>query len=639
MSLKPHLVTHSAPRHVRLSRPSPPQSAFQIPSSQLCRSLRGHRKQQHLTDSTIVFGEETYTCHSTVISLFNDVLASKVMNSSSHQAFALLEQLLPDPSLFITVLNSFYGGSVPCTEDNFHLLRTIALSLKYQKLEEFIQKVLKSGFKSCQFQLESNVITSELVKSAVRDVSLSYKKTTVRINSLLLSCFSDYFRNLFNSQFLDSATRNFKYSNEFPGVEGDVFVEFFKAALCESISISPVYVLSFYQLSVYFQVEGLQKVCLDFINKSSFSKPQLYRLLSTANERGLFHFIQSNVNIWKSSTISHVKPIPLDTQLFESLTRVLGHQWLTRCLVLTATTTEVNSTEVSEILSILNVNSLSILFEILQPLFKNQSFELVMMNYSFQLFQSCSSIESIPREWFLWTFKAFDKNQRLNELTFLVKMFTKVFPEIEVCPNDFSQLSPKTFELLATELNQTYSLWLLEQLVNSYQSNQFNHWTVDEFKACIKSFDLSLSDPVKFIDILQKLKNDQALSKFLNDFYVQNLPIISNFQQVKISSLEQELDSQKKLTTRLEESVKLLETQVGDISLKFQESQQQINNSFPGQSVVVPRTVLPHYPCQQESQKQRPRLVSHRPKSPSSIITSGSSEWEEVEDESSDDEM
>ncbi|KAL0235237.1 hypothetical protein GEMRC1_001819 [Eukaryota sp. GEM-RC1] len=434
--------------------------SVQIPSSQLCQSLRDHRDQQQLIDSTIDFNDETYTGHSVIVSLFNDVLASSVMNSSSHQAFVLLEQLFPDPSLFITVLNSFYGDSVPCTEDNFHLLRTIALSLKYQKLEEFIQNILKSGFKSCEFQLESNVITSQLVKSAVRDVSLSYKKTTFRINSLLLSCFSHYFKNLFNNQFLDSATRNFLYSIEFPGVEEDVFVEFFEAALCMSLSITPSNVLSFYQLSVYFQVESLHQFCLGYLNQSSFTDDELHQLLSTANERGLFHFIQSNVNIWHFSGVSTLPPIPISIELFKSLTRVFDHEWLVRCLVLTATTTDIDSFEIGYSLTFIEFNYLAELFEILQPLFKNQSFELVMMNYSFKLFQDCSSIESIPREWFLWTFKAFDKNQRLNELTLLVQMFTKVFPEIGVCPNDFSQLSPKTFQLLATELNQTYSLWL-----------------------------------------------------------------------------------------------------------------------------------------------------------------------------------
>ncbi|KAL0236217.1 hypothetical protein GEMRC1_002799 [Eukaryota sp. GEM-RC1] len=188
-----------------------------------------------------------------------------------HQITCLcLNNFFPDPELFFSVLNSFYGVSIPCTDDNFHLLRTIALTLKYHKLEAFLQDKIKSGFVSCEFQLDSSLIVSELVKSAVRDVFLTYNQSTVTINSTLLSCFSTHFNNLFNGQFRDSLTRNFQYSSEFPGVEEDVFVTFFNAALCHSISFTSSNVISFYQLSVYFQVKKLDAACLSFLRHSSF---------------------------------------------------------------------------------------------------------------------------------------------------------------------------------------------------------------------------------------------------------------------------------------------------------------------------------------------------------------------------------
>ncbi|KAL0233299.1 hypothetical protein GEMRC1_012044 [Eukaryota sp. GEM-RC1] len=379
------------PHFVNVTPPSSSLESYslKLDPSNVCQMFRKAQENAQLTDITLVFDEEEIEYHSSILSLFSSFLRSKVFHSTVLDDFSLFEQLLSDGSFFFDIVYSFYGESVACTSENFHLIRTIASTLKYEHLEDFIQQKLTYGFKNCEFILNPEVIFSTFINTAPRDVLLTYKMCKVQINSLLLIGHSSFFENLFCSAFQDSSLRIFEFNDEFPGVSVHHFLCLFETFCGKSSIIALSNVICFYQLAVDFRIDQFRDKCLKFLTNTKFSDSELFQLLQTANSRGLFSFIKTNLNIWVYSAFTG-PGIPFPPHLYESLFTVFPKWFLVKCIVATATTTDIDPTELKTLLELIELDESECFdyYELISPLFEIGSFLEVLMNYTFDVFQN-----------------------------------------------------------------------------------------------------------------------------------------------------------------------------------------------------------------------------------------------------------
>ncbi|KAL0229386.1 hypothetical protein GEMRC1_014003 [Eukaryota sp. GEM-RC1] len=195
---------------------------------------------------------------------------------------------------------SFYGQPLPVTTQTFPHLSLIADFLQYQQLSDFVTERMSEGlsnFDHNDFPNDLDLFVFEIVDSCPRDVRVSYKNTSIKINSVILSLFSKTYFTLFSCQFEDSNTRVFSYCDQFPGVNEDVFSQFFDLFYCKSIEFSILNVLDYFQLSDYFQVDELKLACQKFL-VNTFSEAEVICLLKDSNERNQLHFITENLQLF-----------------------------------------------------------------------------------------------------------------------------------------------------------------------------------------------------------------------------------------------------------------------------------------------------------------------------------------------------
>ncbi|KAL0242990.1 hypothetical protein GEMRC1_005553 [Eukaryota sp. GEM-RC1] len=117
---------------------SSPTQTFTFPPFIITSKLWNLRKEGVLIDSSISLHDDEFPCHSAVISLFSELLKTKLFSSSKVDDLDLLFHLLPDSSLFFNVLDSFYGLPLKLTFQDIYATGVLATYLKYTNLSDFL---------------------------------------------------------------------------------------------------------------------------------------------------------------------------------------------------------------------------------------------------------------------------------------------------------------------------------------------------------------------------------------------------------------------------------------------------------------------------------------------------------------------
>ncbi|KAL0239484.1 hypothetical protein GEMRC1_009592 [Eukaryota sp. GEM-RC1] len=249
-----------------------------FPSDCFCNNLYSLQRDNLLTDAVITYDGNPFHCHSFVVSAFSPILKEKGLESTTLE-FHLIP-FLTDSDIFFSVLSTLYGQSLIVTPENVTYISVIASLLQFQELSQFVTERMTKGlgnFGDNNFKLDSQNLILKIVESCPKDVRVSYKNTSITLNSVLLISFSKMFQNLITCEFKDSAVRNFEYSDEFPGVSDEVFGLFFGLIHYEnSVEFSISNILEFFQLSVYFQVDQLKLDCKNFLVSNSFQEKNFF---------------------------------------------------------------------------------------------------------------------------------------------------------------------------------------------------------------------------------------------------------------------------------------------------------------------------------------------------------------------------
>ncbi|KAL0242996.1 hypothetical protein GEMRC1_005559 [Eukaryota sp. GEM-RC1] len=244
-------------------------------SCDIVSQLFYNKQNQLLTDSLVFFHGQAYPCRSDVISSFSLVLKEKLLNSYHEVHFSQLESITSDADIFFRILDYCYGQPFELTLDNFTIIITISSLLEVTSLTQSIGKIISQGLsESRRLQMKSEEVLQTIRSNVQQDVLLSFKDKSLTISSLMLICSSEYFKNLFCSNFADSNERNFSYGEEFTGVSVSNFESFFKYIVGESFDLGMCNVVDFYQLAVYFKVTKLKETCNAFV--SSLTSAQIY---------------------------------------------------------------------------------------------------------------------------------------------------------------------------------------------------------------------------------------------------------------------------------------------------------------------------------------------------------------------------
>ncbi|KAL0246678.1 hypothetical protein GEMRC1_007889 [Eukaryota sp. GEM-RC1] len=530
------------PESTKTSKVHQYTSNFCFTSDRACSQLYSFQERNLLTDAVIVYDGIHFHCHSSIISAFSPVLKEKLLQSSTIEIS--LYSFLTDPELFISILKSFYGQPLPVTTQSAPILSLIASLLQFQELSEFVIDRMTKGFGNYDtnnFKLDPKVLFSKFLECCSRDVRVTYKNSDIMMNSLILALFSRTYSTSFTCNFADSAVRNFKYLDEFPGVTGNNLQLFFDLFHCKSIKLNISNVLDFFQLSVYFQVDELKLSCIEFLASNSFSETKLIYLLKISNERYQLNFVENNIEIFKNLSNISEEPFPLRSSFIVLLLSSIDIVWLFRCLMELHKVDPFIPSALSEILttSILPDFHLIRIFEILKPLFQYRQFKSVLVEWSIKIFQSVQNFEIITTSWFFSILKEVDRNRCFSKyLNFLSDTFASVISPC--CQDDHLNycFSPTCLELLCSKLPCDYCLWLARSLVNSWKnSEEFNHsWSVDSFVKCVESITILGVNQLKFLKILQDLIDDDLLKLFLNTYLAKNSLdlLLSREDQLKV---------------------------------------------------------------------------------------------------------
>ncbi|KAL0242450.1 hypothetical protein GEMRC1_005013 [Eukaryota sp. GEM-RC1] len=474
-----------------------PTQTFTFPPSTITEKLCNLRKEGVLIDSSISFHDDEFPCHSAVVSLFSDLLKTKLFSSSKVDDLDPIFPLLPDSSLLFKVLDSFYGISVSFPSSDLYSLGVLVSYLKYTPLSDFLHSLVQSGMnfrETFTFQLDHDVIVSNFRKFAPSDVSITYKEVNIQTNSLILVATSATFLNQFSTSFIDSNDRKITYESEFEGVEEDIFEQFFNLFYSDSIKLDISNVLSFYQLSFYFQVQELLEACKTFLLTNTFTDSELLTLLNLANVRHQVRFVEEILNVFKNlSQPLKLDSLPLSVEILQRLFPIVDNWWLIQCLLETFENQELTSEELNSILILIDIHQFDYnnLYTLIQPLFDEKSFESVLLQWSVDNFSNIKQLEKIPPHWFLWTFQAADRAK--SNLEYFVANFMKVVPfEFLHTFQGFSP-SPLAFKLLSPSVTADYSTFLAKSLVDSWRNFD---WDVDQKKT--------------LDDLVQNLNNDKS---------------------------------------------------------------------------------------------------------------------------------
>ncbi|KAL0243379.1 hypothetical protein GEMRC1_005940 [Eukaryota sp. GEM-RC1] len=518
------------------------------------------------------------------------------------------------------------------------------------------------------FQLNHDVIVSNFRKFAPSDVSITYKELHIQTNALILVATSTSFLHQFSNNFIDSNVRKITYESEFEGVEDYIFEHFFNLFYSDPIELNISNVLSFYQLSIYFQVPELSEACKTFLLTNTFTDLELLSLLNLANVRNQVHFVEEILNIFKNlSQPLKLDSLPLSVEILQRLFPIVDNWWLIQCLLETFKNQELTSEELNSILILIDIHQFHYnnLYTLIQPLFDEKSFESVLLQWSVDNFSNIKQLEKIPPHWFLWTFQAADRaksdleyfvvnfmkvvpfqflysyqgfspsplalkllspsvtadyldffakslvdsekltSEELNSILILIdihqfdynKLYTSIQPlfdensfesvllqwsvynfsniqQLEKIPphwflwtfhaadraksdleyfvvnfmkvvpfevlHCFQGFSPSSlaFKLLSPSVTADYSKLLAKSLVDSWRNFD---WDVDVFHECVKGFDVKVTDPVAIFEIFAELKNDSKLCQFFQQYFADNALSVLKFQQNQISVISSTL--------------------------------------------------------------------------------------------------
>ncbi|KAL0228712.1 hypothetical protein GEMRC1_013332 [Eukaryota sp. GEM-RC1] len=411
---------------------SSPHSLLAFSPTQITEKLQALQREQVLTDSTILLHGDVFHFHSSIVSLFSEVLRSKLFTSSTIDDFDQVLSFLPDSSLFFKVLETLYGIPLPVTQETHSFLFIIANILKYTPLINFISSLLQSGLSAttaATFQLKHELLVKKLKSEGSNDVTISFNESTVRISSILLAALSTTFNNQFTGQFMDSNDRKFSYNHEFPGLEEQNFTDFFNLFFAHEIQLNISNVLSFYQLGFYFQVLQITESCKHFLLENDFTDEDLLYLLNTTNERNQFGFLEKFLNIYDNfAKPLKMEAISLSIHFILVLFPVVDNWWLLCCLLETFKKIKFSAEELKSVLKLVNVEqfNLSQLYSLIEPVFSEKSFELELLLWSLQLFENIQNLSQIPPRWFVWSFQAADRNN--FKLEFFTESFKTVVP-------------------------------------------------------------------------------------------------------------------------------------------------------------------------------------------------------------------
>ncbi|KAL0246289.1 hypothetical protein GEMRC1_007501 [Eukaryota sp. GEM-RC1] len=329
-----------------------------------------------LTDTVIVYGSIKFHCHSSIITPFSSVLKEKLLQSSTLELSSMSSDI--DSELLLSVLNTFYGHSLPISTQSVPMFSFIASLLQYHELNDFLDDRMSNGLKhldSNNFKLDPKTCISKFVESCPHDVRVSYKNTDIMMNSLNLTLFSRTFLTSSSQTCTNSSVKRFQYFDEFPGVSEDNLVAFFNLFHYQAIKLNFLNLLDFLQLSKYFQVDQLQLTCEQFLASNRFSETELIYILKISNQRYLYKFVENNIEIFKN--LSHIceYPIPLRISFIILLLPFIDVVWLFRCLMKLHKVDPFSPSELSEILFslVISDSECSQIFEILKPLFNIHS--------------------------------------------------------------------------------------------------------------------------------------------------------------------------------------------------------------------------------------------------------------------------
>ncbi|KAL0242668.1 hypothetical protein GEMRC1_005231 [Eukaryota sp. GEM-RC1] len=476
---------------------SSPTQSFAFPPSTITAKLCSLRKEGVLIDSSIFLHDDEFPCHSAVVSLFSELLKTKLFSSSKVDDLVSLFHLLPDSSLLFKVLDSFYGLPLKFTFQDLYHTGVVSTYLKFANLSNYLATLVEAGMNlknTFTFQLDHDVIVSNFRKFAPTDVSITYKEVHIQTNSLILVTTSATFLNQFSTNFNDSNVRKITYESEFEGVEDEIFEQFFNLFYSDLIELKISNVLSFYQLSFYFQVPELLEACKTFLLSNTFTDLELLSLLNLANARFQVRFVEQILNIFKNlSQPLKLDSLPLSVEILQRLFPIVDNWWLIQCLLETFKKQEFTSEELNSILILIDIHQFDYnnLYTLIQPLFDEKSFESVLLQWSVDNFSNIKQLEKIPPHWFLWTFQAADRAK--SNLEYFVANFMKVVPfEFLHTFQGFSP-SPLAFKLLSPSVTADYSTFLAKSLVDSWRNFD---WDVDQKKT--------------LDDLVQNLNNDKS---------------------------------------------------------------------------------------------------------------------------------
>ncbi|KAL0239662.1 hypothetical protein GEMRC1_009770 [Eukaryota sp. GEM-RC1] len=360
-----------------------------------------------------------------------------------------------------------------------------------------------------------------MVESCPKDVRVSYKNTSITLNSVLLISFSKMFQNLITCEFKDSAVRNFEYSDEFPGVSEDVFGLFFGLIHYEnSVEFSISNILEFFQLSVYFQVDQLKLACQDFLVSNSFSQEELFHLLKTCNDKNQFYFIDQNTQIFLIFSNIDSPSYPLRVSFITSLLPVVDPFWLFKCLIELYKNEYSLDPKTNELLKFPEEfrDEFIKIFELIDSIGDDHLIS-TLLEWSIDVFENVKSFTNVPPDWFLWTLQ--NNSNYFTDLNLFGHCFLSIVT-LESLENYPNLCLPKNYlELLCSILPGDFGVWLGKCLVKSWKnSEQFNFsWTNDSFSKCVSLImDKTDLNVVRFLNSLMEINNDSKLGPAITTF-------------------------------------------------------------------------------------------------------------------------
>ncbi|KAL0236513.1 hypothetical protein GEMRC1_003095 [Eukaryota sp. GEM-RC1] len=294
---KTDLLAHFEAVKVEVAATEKVTETFDVPSCQSHTSdtllinietFRKHllrlKESRFCCDLRVVHNDIVFDCHHLVLSssssLFDSVDPLKVEELECN----FMDDFGIDSSLFLPIINTFYLSPLVITMDNFFDVMAFAKKLNYEKLLTGCKQLKSTRTNEFLFQLEVNDVASAMKRSHLNSVKLKYKDVVIDSDVIVLSMFSDFFKNLWSHDWKDSSEREFDFSSKL-WCSGDNFVQFFNVFYLQSFEIDSTSVYDIFHLSTYFQFEEGKRLVSEFL-LNSFHPDQswLIQLVKTCDK-------------------------------------------------------------------------------------------------------------------------------------------------------------------------------------------------------------------------------------------------------------------------------------------------------------------------------------------------------------------